>query len=294
MTLEGGLLKAEPQKGMLRAMQDESTMVHVVWQLRAGAEATGEPLEDQIVFPEECSLREIPSQPRCYELHFPADASRSLFFWLQEPKAEHDRAHIARFNAAVNGKPLPPLPAAPAPAAPAAPSTSAPSAAAAGSNPQASALAAMLSQALAAAGAGPAPPQPDARSLAHSLLAQMAAARGPAPDEGPGLHEVLRPEVVVPLLSEPGVLERLAPHLPEEHRSQRELVATAHSPQFAQQLAAFSAALQSGQLDLAQFGLNAKGYSVAAFLEAVGDLVERERAQGGSGSGAGGAAPMEH
>jgi hypothetical protein len=34
-------------------------MVHVVWQLRTGAEPTGEPVEDQIVFPEECSLREV-------------------------------------------------------------------------------------------------------------------------------------------------------------------------------------------------------------------------------------------
>lgn len=37
--------------------------------------------------------------------------------------------------------------------------------------------------------------------------------------QGPGLEEVMRPEVVVPLLrSAPGAMERLAPHLPEEHR----------------------------------------------------------------------------
>lgn len=94
-------------------------MVHVIWQLRQGAEPTGDAVEDQVVFPDECSLKEvspltcvisvgavhvyhhyiceqgqpgtgsdkvfldlqIPNQPRCYELHFPADASRSLFFW---------------------------------------------------------------------------------------------------------------------------------------------------------------------------------------------------------------------
>ena len=36
--------------------------------------------------------------------------------------------------------------------------------------------------------------------------------------QGPGLHEVLQPDLVVPLLQQPGMLEALAPHLPERHR----------------------------------------------------------------------------
>lgn len=35
---------------------------------------------------------------------------------------------------------------------------------------------------------------------------------------GPSLAEVLRPEALLPVLREPGVLQVLAPHLPEEHR----------------------------------------------------------------------------
>ena len=39
-------------------------------------------------------------------------------------------------------------------------------------------------------------------------------------DQGPSLGQVLRPEVLAPLLSEPGTVERLAEHLPSEHRNQ--------------------------------------------------------------------------
>jgi hypothetical protein len=143
-----------------RRLQDESTMVHVVWQLRNGAEPSGEAVEDQIVFPEECSLTspsmhtiwhgpaygtmlhghdnmccmakhaawharctpsiqqhgptrlplhpQIPSQPRCYELHFPNDASRSLFFWwvawaswLQPERLLHAAACVRTVAAAM-------------------------------------------------------------------------------------------------------------------------------------------------------------------------------------------------
>jgi hypothetical protein len=48
--------------------------------------------------------------------------------------------------------------------------------------------------------------------------------------------QVLRPEALLPLLSDPGMLARLAPHLPEQHRSQEALMSLAHSPQFQQQL----------------------------------------------------------
>jgi 26S proteasome regulatory subunit N13 len=54
------------------------------------------------------------------------------------------------------------------------------------------------------------------------------------------------------------VLARLGQYLPEEHRSLSELRQLARSAQFQQQLAAFSAALQTGQLDLSQFGLRAE------------------------------------
>ncbi|PNW76741.1 hypothetical protein CHLRE_11g469450v5 [Chlamydomonas reinhardtii] len=184
-------------------------------------------------------------------------------------------------------------------------------------NAQATNLAAILGNALAASlggGAAPAYSGGGEEQLAHSLLAQLAAAQGnrrravAAP--GPSLAEVLRPEALMPVLRDPSVLAELAPHLPEQHRTMEALEALAHSPQFQQQLSTFSDALQTGQLDLSQFGLRAAGYSVADFLAAIQDLVERERQeqaaasggddageqpgqQGGQSGAGGGSAPME-
>eukprot|EP00877_Chromochloris_zofingiensis_P010437 jgi/Chrzof1/5647/Cz16g10040.t1 len=120
-------------------------------------------------------------------------------------------------------------------------------------------------------------------SLAAALVAALAQQqqqqqRGQAP-AGPSLAEVLQPEALAPLLQDPEVVSRLAPYLPEEHRSPESLRDLARSPQFQQQLHTFSTALQTGQLDLAQFGLQARGFSVADFLAAIQELVDRERQQ---------------
>eukprot|EP00878_Enallax_costatus_P011615 GHUV01012124.1.p1 GENE.GHUV01012124.1~~GHUV01012124.1.p1 ORF type:complete len:237 (+),score=80.45 GHUV01012124.1:1179-1889(+) len=132
---------------------------------------------------------------------------------------------------------------------------------------------------------GPNGPSDAGASLAAALLAAMARQqraqqqREMAVAPGPGLSEVLKPEVLAPLLQDPEMLERLSSYLPEEQRSPEALRALAHSPQFHQQLSTFSAALQTGQMDLAQFGLQSEGFTVADFLRAIQDLVEREGAQ---------------
>ena len=52
------------------------------------------------------------------------------------------------------------------------------------------------------------------------MLARMGAggSAGAAEAAGPSLAEVLRPETLIPLARSPDMLERLAPHMPEEHR----------------------------------------------------------------------------
>ncbi|KAK9825385.1 hypothetical protein WJX81_007548 [Elliptochloris bilobata] len=129
----------------------------------------------------------------------------------------------------------------------------------------------------------PAPAAPDPRLLA-ALLAGAAGGQQSAAPEGPSINEVLRSELLLPLLREADVLPRLAPHLPEEHRTQEALEALVVSAQFRSQLDTFGGALQSGQLDLGQFGLQAEGYSVVAFLESIQRQVERERREGGAGA----------
>lgn len=74
------------------------------------------------------------------------------------------------------------------------------------------------------------------------------------------LLEALSAEKMIPILTDPGVQERLTPYLPQDASipsSQEELQATVASPQFQQALTSFSTALSSGQLGpvLTQFGL---------------------------------------
>lgn len=87
---------------------------------------------------------------------------------------------------------------------------------------------------------------------------------------GPGLSDILTPNSIAPLLRSDDVRSRLLQHLPEEHRSTQDLEELIRTPQFQNQLERFSHALQSGQMDMAQFGLSpGTGFSVAEFLQAI-------------------------
>ena len=125
--------------------------------------------------------------------------------------------------------------------------------------------------------AGAAPPQaplsPGALRTALQAAAPSAAAR-----RGPLLSDVLTPDVMLPALSEPGLLARLAPFLPESQRDPHSVAELVRSPQFVSQLEAFSRGLASGQMDLSQFGLSsASGFSVEAFLTAIIEMTAAER-----------------
>ena len=94
---------------------------------------------------------------------------------------------------------------------------------------------------------------------------------------GPGLSDVLTPDTVGEMLRDGDVRQRLMEHLPEEHRSTQDLEELLRTPQFQSQLERFSHALQSGQMDLAQFGLNpGAGFSIADFLTAIKKQVEEK------------------
>jgi 26S proteasome regulatory subunit N13 len=88
------------------------------------------------------------------------------------------------------------------------------------------------------------------------------------------------------------VRARLLQHLPEEHRSSQELETLINTPQFKSQLERFSHALQSGQMDLAQFGLSSgTGFGVADFLQAIQSQVEAEGTEGAADGAAEGTEP---
>eukprot|EP00227_Mantoniella_beaufortii_P007890 CAMPEP_0197575694 /NCGR_PEP_ID=MMETSP1326-20131121/1003_1 /TAXON_ID=1155430 /ORGANISM="Genus nov. species nov., Strain RCC2288" /LENGTH=172 /DNA_ID=CAMNT_0043138505 /DNA_START=402 /DNA_END=920 /DNA_ORIENTATION=- len=109
----------------------------------------------------------------------------------------------------------------------------------------------------------------------HQQQGQQQQQQGQRRVAGPGLSDILTPEALGPLLRTEDVRSRLLEYLPEEHRSSQDLEELVSTPQFKSQLERFSHALQSGQMDLAQFGLNpGTGFSVAEFLQAIQTQVE--------------------
>jgi hypothetical protein len=59
-------------------------------------------------------------------------------------------------------------------------------------------------------------------------------------------------------------------YLPEEHRETQDLEELIRTPQFRSQLETFSRALQSGEMDMAQFGLKQNGVAnLETFLKAI-------------------------
>lgn len=110
-----------------------------------------------------------------------------------------------------------------------------------------------------------------AEALAQAMRAVAAAGgAGGARAAAPLLSAVLTPDVVLSALREPSVLARLTQYLPESQRDAASVEALVRSAQWASQLEQFSQALQSGRLDLAQFGLShAAGFSVTDFLAAI-------------------------
>jgi hypothetical protein len=85
-----------------------------------------------------------------------------------------------------------------------------------------------------------------------------------------GLPDILTPELVGPLLRDEQIRGRLLEYLPEEHRETQDLEELIRTPQFRSQLESFSQALQSGEMDLAQFGLKQSGAAdLENFLSAI-------------------------
>lgn len=127
-------------------------------------------------------------------------------------------------------------------------------------------------------GLGGAPSSVSARGMDAAAMASMLAGMQQGGEgvpqqrqpRGPGLADILTPETVGPLLRDEDVRNRLLEFLPEENRATQNLEELLRTPQFQSQLERFSAALQSGQMDLTQFGLSpGTGFSVQEFLSAI-------------------------
>uniref|UniRef100_A0A452Z4E5 DEUBAD domain-containing protein n=1 Tax=Aegilops tauschii subsp. strangulata TaxID=200361 RepID=A0A452Z4E5_AEGTS len=111
------------------------------------------------------------------------------------------------------------------------------------------------------------------------------------------LGDILKPDLILPLI-ETLPIEQLASHLPEGSWTAGDILELLQSPPLRQQLDAFTHVLQTGQIDLAQFGVDPSKYkfTVASFLEALEDSVAKASTDGGNDSKAkkdGGNDPMD-
>ncbi|CAM8887066.1 unnamed protein product [Rhodiola kirilowii] len=101
---------------------------------------------------------------------------------------------------------------------------------------------------------------------------------------GLSLGDLLRPELILPLIDSLPLNERLASYLPEGDCSPEEFIEVLQSPPFRQQVDSFTYVLKTGQVDLTQFGIDPSKYkfTILSFLEALEDSVSET--QEGEGS----------
>ncbi|CAK9161578.1 unnamed protein product [Ilex paraguariensis] len=91
---------------------------------------------------------------------------------------------------------------------------------------------------------------------------------GPA---GLGLGDILKPDLIVPLVETLALEQQLSSYLPEGRWTPEDLGELLQSPPFRQQV------LRTGQIDLTQFGIDPSKYkfTVLSFLEALEDSVSK-------------------
>jgi hypothetical protein len=286
MDVNGTRITPDPRKGLIRLVKAEDTLLHFQWWDRTRCTLE----DDQIVFPDEAVFEKVgQSSGRVYLLKFKHDDRRS-FFWMQEADKGMD-ADICNVVMHLLNNPLESdgedeLEDSPQP-------LSENSDAMAGDLLEATATSRDLAE-------DPSPLASVIPGVANTGVVQLAdlqrilsglgqpseANLAMTRDTGPGFSELLRPDIVRSLLDELQLEERLAPYLPEGVRTKQAIAELMQSPQFHQQLDAFTQVIRSGQIDLSQFGIDSSryNYTVTSFLEAIEDQAasssnEQEREQ---------------
>lgn len=306
---DGTTMKADKRKGQLRVIQAsvDDMLKQVQWGVRDPS-TPFEPEDDFIIIPDEAVLKPM-KQPGCFVLSFLEERDRDMFFWFQESNDANREELLNEFNRQINNDlnamlgseptqattetvitndtdaqmsdapsamtstgmtsetPAPLTTSMPPPASVPVPSPVEPT-------PAPSAM-------VAATPAAPVKISDDMRTPAHEanftpivsnemLKGVFANLGSSTPKSNIGLPEILTPELVGPLLRDDAIRGRLLEYLPEEHRETQDLEDLIRTPQFRSQLESFSHALQSGEMDLAQFGLKQAGVAdLESFLNAI-------------------------
>ncbi|XP_078154438.1 regulatory particle non-ATPase 13 isoform X4 [Carex rostrata] len=268
MSLEGTRVVADTRKGLVRIGRGEEGLVHLQWLDRSQNIVE----DDQIVFPDEAVFEKVnQSSGRVYILKFSSD-SRKFFFWMQEPSTEGDLAICNSVNSCLN-RPLDMM----------------------GDDEAEVSVPVQESEEATEDDLSSRAGNLVDQSMATDLTGEVTSSAGPVqledlqrilrsiqtpvedPDASIGLSDILKPDLVFPLIETLPIEQTLASYLPEGSQSRADIFELLQSPPFRQQLDTFSHVLRTGQIDLSQFGVDPSKYrfTVVSFLEALEDSVAK-------------------
>ncbi|KAL5769096.1 hypothetical protein ACOSP7_015653 [Xanthoceras sorbifolium] len=269
MLFEGKRVIPDSRKGLVRIKRGEEGLIHFQWLDRSRSVVE----DDQIIFPDEAVFEKVDEPSgRVYILKFNTD-DRKFFIWMQEPGAEGDAELCSSVNYYIN-RPLEILNEEPDASVPLQVSEDmvdddVPSRA--GNLVVPNIGGEVISDVTSSS--GPVKLEDLQRILSSIEPADIAG----DPDGGLGLGDILKPDLIMPLIGTLSLEQRLAPYLPEGHRSPEDILELLQSPPFRQQVDSFTYVLRTGQIDLSQFGVDPSKYkfTVLSFLEALEDSVAK-------------------
>ncbi|XP_043714179.1 26S proteasome regulatory subunit RPN13 [Telopea speciosissima] len=273
MLTEGTRVIPDTRKGLVRIARGEEGLIHFQWLDRTRNEVE----DDQIVFPEEAVFEKVSqSSDRVYVLKFSTD-NRRFFFWMQEPSADGDPQICSSVDYHIN-QPL---------------------ALGEEEDPRASIPLQMsemsedmVEDEISSRAGNLVGPNLDVEAtmdIASSSgpvqladLQRILSSIGPTDatgdqDGGLELGDILKPDLIMPLIETLPLEQKLASYLPEGQWTPEDLIDLFQSPPFRQQVEAFTYVLRTGQIDLTQFGVDPSKYkfTVLSFLEALDDSVAK-------------------
>ncbi|KAG6556332.1 hypothetical protein Mapa_002275 [Marchantia paleacea] len=270
MHLDNSRVHSDPRKGLVRIVRADDSLVHFQWLDRVLNVVE----DDQIVFPEEAIFEKVlQTLGRVYILKFKED-NRKSFFWMQGPRAEEDEELCSLVNIHLN-RPLAEMGGDEEPESPLQPVSE--------TSEGGDAAEVSLRDVNLVSSMGEASPSSTGAVQLSELqrilqgLGQVSVPQDAMEtmhrDTGPSFSDILKPDVVIPLLDRSHLEDRLGPYLPEGVKTPEAIAELMQSPQFQQQLDMFTDVLRSGQLDWAQFGIDPSNYNftVSSFLEAIQD-----------------------
>ncbi|XP_044464652.1 26S proteasome regulatory subunit RPN13 isoform X2 [Mangifera indica] len=268
MNFEGKRVAPDVRKGLVRIARGDEGLIHFQWLDRTQNVVE----DDQIVFPDEAVFEKVnQASGRVYILKFNTD-DRKFFIWMQEPNAEGDSQLCSSVNYYIN-RPLEFLneedPDVSIPLQVSEDMVEDDVSSRAGNLVVPNLGAEVISDV--SSSSGPVKLEDLQRILSNIEPADIAG----DPDGGLGLGDILKPDLIMPLIETLSFEQRLAPYLPEGQWSPEDILELLQSPPFRQQVDSFTYVLRTGQIDLSQFGVDPSKYkfTVLSFLEALEDSV---------------------